>query len=159
MVTHPGVRARRGRLLLLAALLLGIVTMHTLGHPAGEQHGGMTPTASTAAAPGHSTAGHGTGVDGGPPGQAAAPEHAAGPGHGATTAADQHAPAGHGMDPMAVCLAVLLAGVALALLAAAPLRPGTRPEPTAPRGPPTPRRHPAPPPPRALLSRLCLLRI
>ncbi|MFD5466594.1 DUF6153 family protein [Kitasatospora sp. NPDC127059] len=80
------------RLLLLAALLLGIVTMHTLGHPAGG-HGGH--------------GGHGPGVTA----VQQLPEH-----HGPTAdPADAD-----GMDPMTVCLAVL-AGWTLVLLIAGPL--------------------------------------
>ncbi|WBP90033.1 DUF6153 family protein [Kitasatospora cathayae] len=80
------------RLLLLAALLLGIVTMHTLGHPSGG-HGGH--------------GGHGP--------QVTAAQQM--PGHHSPTAD----PAGaDGMDPMTVCLAVL-AGWTLLLLVAGPL--------------------------------------
>ncbi|MFD8705629.1 DUF6153 family protein [Kitasatospora sp. NPDC059648] len=79
------------RLLLLAALLLGIVTMHTLGHPSGG-HGGH--------------GGHGL--------QVTAAQQM--PGHHSPTA-DRGA---DGMDPMTVCLAVL-AGWTLLLLVAGPL--------------------------------------
>ncbi|MEV7598456.1 hypothetical protein AB0O91_13860 [Kitasatospora sp. NPDC089797] len=87
------------RLLLLAALLLGIVTMHTLGHPSGGHAG---PGARTTAAQ-------------------QAPEH-----HGAAVVPTVGAgvtvqPAvGGGMDPMTVCLAVL-AGWTLVLLVAGSL--------------------------------------
>ncbi|MET8622798.1 hypothetical protein ABZW30_03370 [Kitasatospora sp. NPDC004669] len=100
------------RLLLLAALLLGIVTMHTLGHPTGG-HGG-----------------HGDhGGHGGHEGRSAhavaaqqMPEHHTGAVQRAqpqpqATAAPATA---DGMDPMTVCLAVL-AGWTLVLLAAGPL--------------------------------------
>ncbi|MFH8386812.1 hypothetical protein ACH4E7_38855 [Kitasatospora sp. NPDC018058] len=107
------------RPLLLAALLLGIVTMHTLGHPTGG-HGG-----------------HGDhGGHGGHEGRSAhevvaqqMPEHHAGAVQRAQpqpqlqtqaqalTTAD---PAADGMDPMTVCLAVL-AGWTLVLLAVCPL--------------------------------------
>ncbi|MBD0673550.1 hypothetical protein [Streptomyces sp. CBMA156] len=102
------------RLLLLAALLLGIVTMHTLGHPGGG-HGGHE--------------GSGTGVSAMPPAGAA---H-----HGPDAGAPSVHPAAHpaafavdptgvgpaapgGLDPMAVCLAVL-AGWTLVLLVVGPL--------------------------------------
>ncbi|WP_052865718.1 hypothetical protein [Streptomyces niger] len=98
-----------GRLLLFAALVAGIVTMHTFGHPMpGEGHGNaapMTAAPMTAAAPAaHSPAAHV------PVTQAAAHDghrHAAAPGP-------------HGMDPGSVCLAVLSAW-SCALLAAAGL--------------------------------------
>ncbi|MEV7770682.1 hypothetical protein [Kitasatospora sp. NPDC086791] len=102
------------RLLLLAALLLGIVTMHTLGHP-------------TAHSAGHSAGAHG-GHDRPPvaqhvAGQHAMMQHAAGAGP-QLLADDRHPPgvdpAADGMDPMAVCLAVL-AGWTLLLLVAGPL--------------------------------------
>ncbi|MBD0693839.1 DUF6153 family protein [Streptomyces sp. CBMA123] len=93
------------RLLLLAALLLGIVTMHTLGHPGGG-HGG--------------SAGHGSHGSHGSYGSrmVAADHHAAAvPTAHAPLAVE---PAGGGMDPMTVCLAVL-AGWTLVLLIAGPL--------------------------------------
>ncbi|WP_409235999.1 hypothetical protein [Streptomyces sp. PA5.6] len=43
--TGPRGGEEYGRLLLLAALLLGIVTMHTLGHPSGGHGGGPEPAA------------------------------------------------------------------------------------------------------------------
>ncbi|MFD9684669.1 DUF6153 family protein [Kitasatospora sp. NPDC059088] len=93
------------RLLLLAALLLGIVTMHTLGHPSGG-HGG-----------------HG-GSEGHGPRVAVVqqlPDH-----HGpaADSAAVESATAdpatADGMDPMTVCLAVLV-GWGVVLLVVGPL--------------------------------------
>ncbi|MEV5377690.1 DUF6153 family protein [Streptomyces nondiastaticus] len=80
-----------GRLLLLSALLLGIVTMHTLGHPTG--HAGMSHEARTHAAAG------------------AHPQTHSAP--GASPVADDPLTA-PGMDPMSVCLAVL--GAALLTL-------------------------------------------
>ncbi|MFJ2189105.1 DUF6153 family protein [Kitasatospora sp. NPDC087861] len=80
------------RLLLLAALLFGVVTMHTLGHP--------------------TAGGHGT--DHGPA------RHAVSAGHLAGAEEMAHTAAADGMDPMAVCLAVL-AGWTLLLLVAGPL--------------------------------------
>ncbi|WP_316519976.1 DUF6153 family protein [Kitasatospora brasiliensis] len=86
--------ARSLRLLLLAALLFGIVTMHTLGHPSGG-HSGHS---------GHS-------------GAHVAVMHAMGADHHGP-AVDPAAPGG--MDPMEVCLAVL-AGWTLLLLLTGPL--------------------------------------
>lgn len=79
-----------GRLLLFAALLFGIVTMHTVGHPA-EHGGSSSPAAMTehvAQAPGVADAQPHT-----PP-----PTTRDSPASGA--------PMG-GMDPLSVCLAVL----------------------------------------------------
>ncbi|WIY75796.1 hypothetical protein [Streptomyces anulatus] len=96
-----------GQLMLFAALLFGIVTMHTVGHPA--EHGGSsssTPamTEHLAQAPGRDQA-PGPGAGSGPaqvpvPGVADAqqsPPHDS-PGSGAPMS---------GMDPLSVCLAVL----------------------------------------------------
>ncbi|SOB85310.1 hypothetical protein [Streptomyces sp. 1331.2] len=101
------------RLLLLAALLLGIVTMHTLGHPTGG-HGGREVAARQL--PGH----HAGGV---PMAGAAEAESPAALAEAAATFAEAAATvaepaADEGMDPMTVCLAVL-AGWTLVLLAAA----------------------------------------
>ncbi|MFZ4271868.1 hypothetical protein ACOZFM_04045 [Streptomyces arboris] len=78
-----------GQLLLLAALLFGIVTMHTVGHPA--EHGPSSPSAPAVVAVSE-----------------AAPD-AAHPSH----PSPEHSPMS-GMDPLSVCLAVLGAwGLAL----------------------------------------------
>ncbi|MFC7267254.1 DUF6153 family protein [Streptomyces lutosisoli] len=127
-------RSRTPQLLLFAALLLGIVTMHTLGHPSGHTslHG-----------PGH-------------PSSTMSPhEHAAEPLLTTATATGT----GMDMDPLSVCLAVL-GGFTLALLLALavghPWTSGTA-------HPPLARLlralWPNPPPPRTLLSRLSVLRI
>ncbi|MFJ7248158.1 DUF6153 family protein [Kitasatospora sp. NPDC098652] len=79
------------RLVLLGALLLGIVTMHTLGHPSGGHGGHGRHGVQVMAA--HQPVGERVTAD--------------------PAAAD-------GMDPMAVCLAVL-AGWTLVLLVAGPL--------------------------------------
>lgn len=154
MTTPTGTRAWCGRLLLFAALLFGIVTMHTLGHPTGG-HGSMTPAVRMDAAHGGPGQVMGAGQLSGDHGEhVAAPlDPVGGPAVGG------HEQPGHGLDPMAVCLAVLLAAVTLALVAAALLRPGVRPAPAAPRAPPRLRYRPAPPPPRTLLSRLSVLRV
>ncbi|GHC63995.1 hypothetical protein [Streptomyces cinnamoneus] len=157
-----------GRLLLFAALLLGIVTMHTLGHP--RDHAGAAPstTAPRAAddAPGHAPA-H---APGHAPGHAAADSShrmtpasstlssaAAVPARGGPHAAPwAHGPGG--MDPMAICLAVLGAGLALILL----LSPGALRRPAAAAGPAWFSRAlwPVPPPPRhKALARLSVLRV
>ncbi|MFE4977653.1 DUF6153 family protein [Kitasatospora sp. NPDC056651] len=98
--------ARLPRLLLLAALLLGIVTMHTLGHPGGgHEAAGAHASAMRQVGALHHVAHAGT------------REHAAS-GASAASAVDPAAPGG--MDPMTVCLAVL-AGWTLVLLLAGPL--------------------------------------
>ncbi|MFI9157760.1 DUF6153 family protein [Kitasatospora aureofaciens] len=84
------------RLVILAALLFGIVAMHTLGHP-GRGHGGHGPQLTA----GQPMAGH----------------HAVAAGSAHATADPV---AAEGMDPMAVCLAVLV-GWTLVLLVVGPL--------------------------------------
>ncbi|MFI1176582.1 hypothetical protein [Streptomyces melanogenes] len=100
------VTARRttayGQLLLCAALLFGIFTMHTVGHPA--EHTAAAPVEHTSMA-------------------MAAPA-----GHDEAAATPRHEPM-RGMDPGSVCLAVLgvwgLALLAVRLLAARGRTPGT----------------------------------
>ncbi|MEU5425466.1 DUF6153 family protein [Streptomyces olivoreticuli] len=128
-----------GRLLLFAALLLGIVTMHTLGHPTG--HGENRGTASHAMA-------------------AMADDPAAAP-----HASDHHAASvhgeSHGMDPMSVCLAVLGSAllVLVLLLGAAALR-RLAPVPAVVRARLLAALRPIPPPPRhKALARLSVLRV
>ncbi|MFI8099708.1 hypothetical protein [Streptomyces sp. NPDC086023] len=133
------------RALLLAGLLLGLVTMHTLGHPA-----------PAAAAAGH--AGLGQHGQYGQYGHHAQPEHHGRPSTedagGTEPAHDRHGvPAAHtgeaanaqagtaqaggaqaggatgGLDPMAVCLAVLGALVLVALAGGHPLARRGRPAP------------------------------
>ncbi|MEV0437620.1 hypothetical protein AB0I84_40110 [Streptomyces spectabilis] len=154
--------------LLLVALLFGIVTMHTLGHP--QEHGGGSAPADharAASAPSdharvkHATAGHGSGharvTD-------ATARH--GEGHaGAGPAADARTvsppePPSHdtGMDPMSVCLAVLGGALVLALFGAVAARPPLAAPVRLPAGLRAAPR-PNPPPPRALLARLSVLRI
>lgn len=160
-----------GQLVLFAALLFGIVTMHTVGHPA--DHGG--PSSSSAALPGehggpafpveavvaagHAVAGHTTagareavpapsGVDAPYP-----PSHA--------SPASDAGPPPSGMDPLSVCLAVLGAW-GLALLAARLLL-GLRADgrsPAAPAGAGLLRAlRPNPPPPIPVLAAVSVLRV
>ncbi|MFC5724058.1 hypothetical protein ACFP1Z_28210 [Streptomyces gamaensis] len=108
MHEQRGATAWCGRLLLFAALLLGIVTMHTLGHPrhdaAAAAHGSGAH-AGSAAQHAHETEAH----------QAVPALHAA-PVRPAPEGAAQPAPGGLGMDPSSVCLAVLGAGLLLLVL-------------------------------------------
>ncbi|MGW3233565.1 hypothetical protein [Kitasatospora sp. NPDC001095] len=103
--------------LLLAALLLGIVTMHTLGHPSGG-HGGSGGAGGHEGPGTHASATHPAGaVHHGPAAEpvrgaasaadpaASAADPAASVADPAASVADPAAPGG--MDPMAVCLAVL----------------------------------------------------
>ncbi|MEB8342719.1 DUF6153 family protein [Streptomyces endophyticus] len=124
---------RGQRLLLFAALLLGIVGMHTLGHPSGHDAAMPTESAHVAMAAEHGSA-------------ATVHERPDSPGHS-------------GMDPLNVCLAVL-GSLTLLLLTAVVLRPllvAVAPGPRA-RGLALAQR-PNPPPPRRLLSQLSVLRI
>ncbi|MEU5187915.1 DUF6153 family protein [Streptomyces klenkii] len=128
-----------GRLLLLSALLLGIVTMHTLGHPTG--HAGTGHKAGTHAAAGmHAQA------------------HSAPPTPGPTADDPLTAP---GMDPMSVCLAVLgaaLLALVLLLVTAALRRPAAAL--AAARARLLRPLWPIPPPPRhKSLARLSVLRV
>ncbi|MFF1922630.1 DUF6153 family protein [Streptomyces sp. NPDC058221] len=139
--------ARYGQLLLFAALLFGIFTMHTVGHPA--EHGGHG-TGTTSSHASHSMVMAGAtsaGAD-----TRAVNTHALRP--------DRPAPM-RGMDPMAVCLAVLSVW-GLALLTA--LLTARRPAGGLPRNTAAgPSRLPRPPPPprprKAVLTDLSVLRI
>ena len=134
--------AKGGQLLLLAALLLGIVTMHTLGHPTG--HGGGSEPAS---------ARHEMTMTG-----AAPAEH--GGTHARPAVVAVPAPAGmSGMDPLSVCLGVLGAFTLVLLLRAGLLRPGGFVAYARPLDRLLDGLRPNPPPPRILLSRLSVLRI
>ncbi|MCX5139849.1 MULTISPECIES: DUF6153 family protein [unclassified Streptomyces] len=133
-----------GRLLLFAALLFGIFTMHTVGHPA--EHTGPVPSVRMS----HPMAG--TTADGAHTAADRLPAVAAGHGH--------PAPA-HGMDPMSVCLAVLGSwGLALltTLLVARRSAAGS-PGSAAARAPRMPRPPPPPRPRKAVLTGLSVLRI
>ncbi|MEU0097517.1 hypothetical protein [Streptomyces sp. NPDC006267] len=169
-----------GRLMLFAALLFGIVTMHTVGHPAEHGRSPSSPPAmaghlaqdpAPARAPAHGqsrTTAHGP-AQGLAHGfaQVPAPGPAPAPAGGAADA--QHpsphdspgpgVPAG-GMDPLSVCLAVL--GVwGLALLAAwlLGLRPDGRPLGTPVGAGPLRVLRPIPPPRISVLASVSVLRI
>ncbi|MFD7746192.1 hypothetical protein ACFV2V_09670 [Streptomyces sp. NPDC059698] len=152
-----------GQLVLFAALLFGIVTMHTVGHPA--EHGGPSSSpavmsgehggpASSAGAAGHATAGAREAVPAPPGVDAPHP-----PSHG-FPASDAGVPPS-GMDPLSVCLAVLGAW-GLALLAARLLL-GLRADGRSPGAPAkagllrAPR--PNPPPPIPVLAAVSVLRV
>ncbi|QES50403.1 hypothetical protein DEJ50_23855 [Streptomyces venezuelae] len=157
-MTRPALRtvpraARWHRLLLLAALLLGIVTMHTLGHP-DESHASSTSRDGSAAHfvapadPGPAPESHARHRPADPPSE---------PAPTAGLRAEAPAP-GTGMDPMAVCLAVL-AGLTLFLLGRtfgvrgrAGRAAGSGPAVRAGGGP-------DPPAGRELLARLAVLRV
>ncbi|MFD5642135.1 hypothetical protein ACFWIP_10275 [Streptomyces anulatus] len=88
-----------GQLMLFAALLFGIVTMHTVGHPA--EHGGSSVSAPA-------VTGHMAQV----PGQDQAPGPVPAPGVVDAQQSPPHDSPGSGapmsgMDPLSVCLAVL----------------------------------------------------
>ncbi|MFE7138246.1 hypothetical protein ACFVAG_10895 [Streptomyces sp. NPDC057644] len=129
-----------GQLMLFAALLFGIVTMHTVGHPA--EHGGSAamPAASTSMSMSASSA--------------AVAEHPAP--HGSPGA---DAPMS-GMDPLSVCLAVLgVWGLALVGSWLLGLRADGRPLGT-PVGAGLLRvLRPNPPPPISVLASVSVLRI
>lgn len=160
-----------GRLLLCAALLFGVVTMHTFGHPA-SGHGGHATLTATAA---HDR-GQATGPAAHDQDTAVAPHHrttvAAAPDRGTPTAAHErpvtrsaaHRAEGDGgaMDPGSVCRAVLTAGAAvlLTLLTAAALLHVLSGLAALLGGRPAPGPWPISPPPRQkLLARLSVLRV
>ncbi|MFE0224158.1 hypothetical protein ACFW0U_25515 [Streptomyces albidoflavus] len=164
MRTRTGTAAgRAGRLLLLAALLLGVLTMHTLGHPTGD-HGGAHSGAHGAA--------HGPGTvaaaPAAPAGSGAAEHHspaagiAAGAAAGAVTGTPDSSDPLPGTDPLSVCLAVLAALTLGLLLRAGGLRGGGAAPGSAARVLLTGRRGaqwPIAPPTRLALARLSVLRI
>ncbi|MEU9419706.1 hypothetical protein [Streptomyces sp. NPDC048272] len=150
--------ARWPRLTLLAVLLLGIVTMHTWGHPADSHTRQDAPAAHSVARPDAGAAHH---LGGSPHADAAVGAAPRAP------AASDPSPAGRpqarpapgpAMDPMSVCLAVLAGLVLLALGGSAlrrPARPGAGGGAAAARAP----AGPDPPAPRELLRRLAVLRV
>ncbi|MGW7083339.1 hypothetical protein ACWGH2_07530 [Streptomyces sp. NPDC054871] len=176
--------ANGGRqLLLLAALLFGIVTMHTLGHPTSHSSSPATGHASSPAA--NHSSGPATGHSSGPAtahSSSYVPSHPSGPEQAAArhemSAGDSAPPempeaTGHarvvtavgegvgmdGMDPLSVCLAVLAALTLVLLLKAGLLRPGGFAVPARALARLLDGLRPNPPPPRILLSHLSVLRI
>ncbi|WP_206308025.1 hypothetical protein [Streptomyces rhizosphaericola] len=107
-----------GRLLLLAALLFGIFTMHTVGHPAEHPDPGLTSQAGPVAAqsaPMAAQAGPGS-AHTGPAAVSAVEVEVDGVSGGAAHHSGPASPGSpmSGMDPLSVCLAVLGAwGLAL----------------------------------------------
>ncbi|MFJ8251041.1 hypothetical protein [Streptomyces sp. NPDC094466] len=102
-----------GQLMLFAALLFGIVTMHTVGHPA--EHGGSPP--SVPAASGHTAQGPGP-AQGPIMNPVQDPAQALASGVADARQSPHDSPGSgtpmSGMDPLSVCLAVLGAwGLAL----------------------------------------------
>ncbi|MDQ0984132.1 hypothetical protein [Streptomyces sp. V2I9] len=165
-----------GRLVLFAALLFGVLTMHTVGHPA-EHSGPGAASFSTPLLTGPSYAAPAGPSSTAPAGRSyavVAGEHTAAGARKPATAPPHRSPALHtasghgpgddapmsGMDPLSVCLAVLGAW-GLALLGARLLR-GRRaagPSTGAPvdAGLP-PARRPDPPPPIPVLAAVSVLR-
>jgi hypothetical protein len=149
--------ANGGQLLLLAALLFGIVTMHTLGHPTGHE----SAIEQTAGQHEMSTGGSGharvaVAMDEGAYADAGMDTDNTPP----TLVASAAEPGGMGaMDPLSVCLAVLAALTLLPLLRAGLLRPGGFAVPPRPPARAADGLRPDPPPPRILLSHLSVLRI
>lgn len=147
-------RSRAREVVLFAALLLGIVTMHTLGHPSahGSDRSSGYSSDEGSGGYGHSSYAMSQTMPS-PPGHAQ--EHTT----GASPNADMPMPPVHGMDPLSVCLAVL-GGFTLVLLLVAAL--GT-PWASGATQPALARLlralWPHPPPRRILLSRLSVLRI
>ncbi|WP_165891028.1 DUF6153 family protein [Streptomyces globisporus] len=129
-----------GQLMLFAALLFGIVTMHTVGHPAEHSGSAGMSAASASEAPASSSAA-----------MAEHPSPHDSPGAGAPMS---------GMDPLSVCLAVLgVWGLALVGSWLLGLRADGRP-PGAPAGAGLLRvLRPNPPPPISVLASVSVLRI
>ncbi|MFG2646610.1 hypothetical protein [Streptomyces sp. NPDC048436] len=167
-MAHRKSSANGGQLLLLAALLFGIVTMHTLGHPTGHgggteraagQHGMSTADSGHARVPAAMDAGAHVRPGAGQPLPGAIPSSHARTAPAANVASAS-VPAGMaGMDPLSVCLAVLAGLTLLLLLRAGLLRPGGFAVPPRPLAPAADGLRPDPPPPRILLSHLSVLRI
>ncbi|MFJ2746008.1 hypothetical protein ACIO3O_40835 [Streptomyces sp. NPDC087440] len=152
MTTRRGRETWGGRLLLLAVLLFGIVTMHTLGHPA-EEHGdtaSVTVHHPGSGAPHHKEATASA--------RATASTSTLVPASASTLATTSEPPV-HGMDPMSVCLAVLTVwGIALLCALALSRRPQGWAEPVRDSGL-LRSLWPHPPRLRVALARLSVLRI
>ncbi|MFD4480311.1 hypothetical protein ACFWPU_29940 [Streptomyces sp. NPDC058471] len=153
-------RSANGKqLLLLAALLFGIVTMHTLGHPTGHS---PSSTASMATHSSSAATDLSASHERGPEqdvGRHQMSETGATTVSASATASDPAMPGMDGMDPLSVCLAVLAALTLVLLLKAGLLRPGGFAVPVRPLARLLDGLRPSPPPPRILLSRLSVLRI
>ncbi|MEU6759069.1 hypothetical protein [Streptomyces sp. NPDC046685] len=151
-MTRSDERAGPGaRLLLLAALLLGIVAMHSLGHPADSHAVEDAPAGRSVASAGHTRGAERVHAqDPIPAAGAPLPTAAVGISTGTGT--------GTGMDPMSVCLAVLT-GLVLLYLGAGPAGSSD----TAPLGGaariPGRSGGPGSSSPRELLTRLAVLRV
>ncbi|WP_016906811.1 DUF6153 family protein [Streptomyces xiaopingdaonensis] len=147
---HGPAAGHCGRLLLFAALVLGIALMHTLGHPSGDGEAHRTAAVQHTS----TTAQHAPAERDGTPADTrlAPPAHLSAPG-----GHDE----GGGTDPLSVCLAVLGALAAAGLLGAALARGRTPRLPAAAclvtpgRAPPPP---PEPPPHAIRLAQLSVLR-
>ncbi|MCI4040271.1 hypothetical protein [Streptomyces sp. TRM75563] len=158
-----------GRLMLLATLLFGIVTMHTVGHPAEHSEASSAATTTTAAErmapaapvadPAHPSAHDSPVAD--PAHPSAHDSPVADPAHpsSAYDSPGSDAPMS-GMDPLSVCLAVLgVWGLALVGAWLLGLRADRRPLGT-PVGAGLPRvLRPNPPPPISVLAGGSVLRI
>ncbi|MET9980254.1 hypothetical protein ACFYOI_16680 [Streptomyces microflavus] len=139
-----------GQLLLLAALLFGIVTMHTVGHPA--EH--APSSSASVAAPGTMSGAMPMATSDAMP-VAEAASGRAHPSHGSP----DHSPMS-GMDPLSVCLAVLGAwGLALLGVWLSGLRADGRPLGTAVGAGLLRVPRPNPPPPISVLDSVSVLRI
>lgn len=145
-----------GRLMLLAALLFGIVTMHTVGHPA--EHSEASSAATTTTAAEHT-------VPAAPVADPAHPSAHDSPGSGSAHPSSAYDSPGSdapmsGMDPLSVCLAILgVWGLALVGAWLLGLRADRRPLGT-PVGAGLPRvLRPNPPPPISVLAGGSVLRI
>ncbi|WP_405788678.1 hypothetical protein OG753_14470 [Streptomyces sp. NBC_00029] len=175
-MTRSAQRAAPGaRLLLLAALLLGIVTMHTLGHPA-ESHAREdgSPAHSVASEKQPEPAAHGGArhIQAPEPAPAPAPQPVLEPvlepapeprpaaeGPSSTSSSWGRPTPATGMDPMSVCLAVLAGLVVLLINAGRGGSRGAAPLGGAARIPGRSDSGPDPPSPRELLTRLAVLRV
>ncbi|MFJ6610876.1 hypothetical protein ACIQPT_11405 [Streptomyces sp. NPDC091289] len=142
-----------GRLMLFAALLFGIVTMHTVGHPA--EHGDASSPATAVAAVEHMAQ-----VSGPAQVLAAAVTGSSHPPAHDSPGPDDPMSGMSGMDPLSVCLAVLgVWGLALVGARLLGLRADGRPLVT-PVGAGLPRApRPVPPPRISVLASVSVLRI
>ncbi|WP_435241376.1 DUF6153 family protein [Streptomyces cucumeris] len=146
------------RLLLMVVLAMGVMVMHTLGHPDGDSGSGAGGPAHHAAVAPHASPGHG-----GSPGHGRATSHHGGHHRVEPAVAADAAPLAEPREPLAMmdmaslCVAVLGVWVLMSLLCAAlTSRRGPPPEAGAPPGAAVRLR---PPPPGPDLVALSVLRI